>query len=78
MSAEVPFFGSFTGGLVLLFKIGFITFATVYFIFSLIIIRQVSLMSETVITEGGFILKAISIIHAGLALGIVVLFFWLL
>lgn len=78
MPIELPLFGTLTGGLVLFFKIGFIVLAILYFIFSLIVIRQVALMSQTVITEGGFVLRAISIIHAGLALGVVVFFIWML
>lgn len=66
------------GGTELLFKALFVIFAMLYFVFSLIVIRQVSLMTETVITEGGPLLKALSIIHAGLSLGIIVLFVGLL
>lgn len=66
-----PFLISSTIGL---FKIGFVAFAILYFIFSLIVIRQVALMTETVLTEGAPILRVLSILHAGLALGIIVLF----
>ncbi|MBI4040147.1 hypothetical protein HY389_02225 [Candidatus Daviesbacteria bacterium] len=58
----------------LIFKIGFIVFAGLYFLFSLIIIRQVYLMTETLITEVSHFIRAFSIIHAGLALGILILF----
>ncbi|MBI2021902.1 hypothetical protein HYS93_03420 [Candidatus Daviesbacteria bacterium] len=61
-----------------IFKIGFIIFSILYFIFSLVIIRQVSLMAETVMTEGGPILRALSIFHAGLALGLIILLIGLL
>lgn len=56
------------------FEIGFLVFGVVYFIFTLIILRQVNLMTETVRTEGGGLLKAIAILYAGLALGVIVLF----
>lgn len=59
-------------------KGGIILFATVYFIFSLVVVRQVSLMTETLITEVSPFIKAFSIIHAGLALGIIILFIGLL
>lgn len=75
MLAENNFFSTFViSGTIGLFKIGFITFAVLYFVFSLIVIRQVTLMTQTVITEGAPLLRVLSILHAGLALGIVVLF----
>ncbi len=61
-----------------IFKAGFILFAIAYFVFSLIVIRQVTLMTETIITEGGAILRAVSILHAGIALGVIILFIGLL
>lgn len=61
-----------------LFKIGFILFSLVYFIFSLIVIRQVNLMSQTLITEGDGVLKVAALIHALIALGVVIFFLILL
>lgn len=65
---------SLTVGAVLIFKVLFILFSILYFLFSLIVVRQVNLMTSTIVTEGGPILRAISIVHAGLALGAIVLF----
>ncbi|MBI3486481.1 hypothetical protein HY025_06135 [Candidatus Daviesbacteria bacterium] len=62
-----------TVGLVL--KIGFIAFAIIYFIFTLIVVRQVNLMTETFTTELAGFLKALSIFYALVALAIVILFF---
>jgi hypothetical protein len=45
-----------------------------YFIFSLIVVRQINLMTDTVITEVAPYLRAFAIIHAGVALGIIILF----
>ena len=59
-------------------KVGIIIMATFYFIFSLIVLRQVNLMTETIITEASGFLRALSIVHAGLALGIIILFIGLL
>lgn len=56
------------------FEIGFLIFGVLYFIFTLIVLRQVNLMTSTVRTEGGGLLKAIAILYAGLALGVIVLF----
>lgn len=42
-----------------------------YAIFSLIIIRQVDLMSKTLITTISPTLKAVAIIHAGVAIGLI-------
>lgn len=61
-------------GFVLTLKVGFIAVAVLYFIFSLVVIRQVNLMSETVITKTAPILKILAILHALLALGVVVFF----
>lgn len=55
-------------------KLGFIGISVVYFIFSLVVIRQVNLMSETVITETAGFLKIVAILHALLALLIIVFF----
>ena len=44
-----------------------------YAIFALMIVRQVDLMSKTLITEVSPILKAFSIVHAGFAVGLIVL-----
>lgn len=45
-----------------------------YFIFSLIVVRQINLMTDTLITEVAPFLRAFAIIHAGVALGIIILF----
>jgi hypothetical protein len=64
-----------TGGIVnFLFKIGIVTLAIFYFLFSLVVIRQVRIMTNTVITEAGPLLRAFSILHAGAALIIVIFF----
>lgn len=44
-----------------------------YAIFSLIIIRQVDLMSKTLISDVSSVVKAFAIIHAGFALGLIAL-----
>ena len=44
-----------------------------YAIFALMIVRQVDLMSKTVITKVSPILKAFSIVHAGFAIGLIIL-----
>ena len=64
----------FSGIITSAFEIGFIAFGVVYFIFTLILLRQVNLMTSTIKTEGGGLLKAIAILYAGLALGVIVLF----
>lgn len=55
------------------FEFGFLAFAILYFIFTLIVLRQVNLMTSTIKTEGGGILKALAILYCGLSLGVVVL-----
>ena len=56
------------------FKLGFILFALIYFLFSLIVVGQVRLMTQTVKTEAGPLLRFFSVLFAGIALGLVVLF----
>lgn len=49
-----------------------------YAIFALIIVRQVNLMSKTLITPVSPVVSGIAVIHAGLSIGIIVLAFGLL
>lgn len=56
------------------FKAGFIIFTVLYFIFTLIVLRQINLMTQTIITEGGPILRILGIVYAVLAL-LVLLYF---
>lgn len=44
-----------------------------YAIFALIVVRQVDLMSKTLITGMSPVVKALAIIHAGVAIGLIVL-----
>lgn len=44
-----------------------------YAIFALLIIRQVGLMSETLITPVSPVVRAAAIIHAGFAIGLIIL-----
>jgi len=49
-----------------------------YTIFALVIVRQVDLMSKTLITNVSPIVKGISILHLGFAIGLFVLVFGIL
>lgn len=49
-----------------------------YAIFALLVVRQVELMSNTLITRVSPILKALSILHAGFAIGLIILAWGLL
>ena len=49
-----------------------------YAIFSLIIIRQVDLMSKTLITSAGGLVRSFALVHAVFALGLIVLAWWIL
>lgn len=62
----------------LLFKFGFIAFAIAYFIFSLIIIRQVFSLTNLVRTDTGFLIRLLALLHGLIALGVIVLFIYLL
>lgn len=60
--------------LLTLIRAGILSLAVAYFFFSLIVVRQVNMMTETVITEAGSVLRALAILHAGVALGAIILF----
>ena len=53
-------------------------FLAFYAIFTLLVVRQVDLMSKTLITKVSPVLKAFSILHAGFAIGLIVLAWGLL
>ncbi|MBI2020610.1 hypothetical protein HYS94_04280 [Candidatus Daviesbacteria bacterium] len=55
------------------FKIGILLILIFYAIFALMIVRQVDLMGKTLITPVSPILRAFAIVHAGVAIGLVVL-----
>ena len=55
-------------------KGGVVLMSGLCFMFSLVVVRQVNLMTETLITEVAPYLRALAIIHVGFALGIIVLF----
>lgn len=59
---------------VLIFAKGAILLILIFYaIFALLIVRQVDLMNKTLITQVSPILKAFSIIHAGFAIGLILL-----
>lgn len=74
MPQDLSFFPAVAEGLSLFIKIGFIVLASLYFLFSLIVVRQVKLMTQTLVTAVSPILKTLSIIHAVLALGLIIFF----
>ncbi len=49
-----------------------------YAIFALVIVRQVDLMNKTLTTNLASVIKAIAIIHAGFAIGFIILAFGML
>lgn len=49
-----------------------------YAIFALMVVRQVDLMSKTLITGVSPVVKIFSIFHAALAIGLIVLAWWIL
>ncbi len=61
-------------GILFVFKIIFVFLTALYFIFSLIIVRQVKLMTETLITEVSPVLRVFTILHAVAALGLIIFF----
>lgn len=60
------------------FKAGLIVFTIIYFLFTLIVLRQVKLLSETVLTQTAPGLKFLSLFYSVVSLAIIVLFIWIL
>ena len=60
-----------------LLQIILLVISVLYFIFTVIVIRQVRLMTETVITDVAPALRALSIFYGLISLGVVILFVWL-
>lgn len=58
-----------------LLKVFILVFLAFYIIFALLVVKQVDLMSKTVITLASPIIKAFSILHAGFAIGLIILEF---
>ncbi|MBI2338237.1 hypothetical protein HYU95_03585 [Candidatus Daviesbacteria bacterium] len=64
----------FDSGVTLIFlKVAILIILVFYAIFALIIVRQVDLMSKTLISSVSPVVKAISILHAGFAIGLIIL-----
>lgn len=64
----------FNSGIRLIFLKGVILIILAFYaIFALMVVRQVDLMSKALITKVSPILKAFSIIHAGTAIGLIIL-----
>ncbi len=59
-------------------RVGILLILFFYAIFALIIVRQVDLMGETLMTPVSPIVKAVAIIHCGVAIGLIVLVFGIL
>lgn len=57
----------------LILKIAILVIFIFYAIFALLIVRQVDLMGKTLITPVSPLVKAIAIIHAGFAIGSIIL-----
>ena len=56
-------------------KFGILIILVIYSIFALLIVKQVDNMSKTLRTPISPLVRAISIIHAGVAVGLIVLMF---
>ncbi len=71
---EVDLVNIFNHDLVLTFGKGVILLILIFYaIFSLLIVRQVDLMSKTLITNVAPIVKTFALVHAGFAIGLIFL-----
>lgn len=58
-------------------RTGLVILASLYFIFSLVVLRQINLMTEILATAVSPVLRLLGILHSGLALGIIIIFMML-
>ena len=66
-------------GFVLIFsKAAILIILVFYAIFSLMIVRQVNLMNHTLVTKVAPVIRAVAILHAGFAIGFIILAFGIL
>lgn len=65
-------------GILFIIKVSLLTLSVLYFIFTLIVVRQVNMMTETLITEVAPVIQAFAILNAGIGLGVIILFIGLL
>lgn len=59
-------------GLWVVTRVSLVTFTALYFVFSLIVARQVSFMTDSLRTAFSGYLRFSAILHAGISLGVVV------
>lgn len=62
-------------GISFIFRGLFFILAILYFLFTLIVLRQIFLMTETLITEVAPALKLFGVIYCSIALAVVIIFF---
>lgn len=65
-------------GFLILLKVGIIIVLFLYLIFAGIILRQVMVMTEVVVTDGAPIARFLAVLHLGVALGVSLLILGLL
>lgn len=69
----------FDSELILIFVKGAILLLLIFYsVFALLIIRQVDLMSRTLISGVSSIIKMLALFHAGFAIGLIFLTWWIL
>lgn len=66
------------GSLFPLVRVAVVVIMLFYSLYALLIIRQVNLMEETLSTPQSGIIKALSILHAGFAIGFTILVYGIL
>lgn len=59
-------------------KAAILIILSLYAIFALMVVRQVDLMSKTLITGVSPVVKVVSVIHAMVTIGLIVLAWWIL
>lgn len=64
--------------LIVFSKVAVLIILIFYAIFALMIVRQVTLMNQTLTTKLAPVIKAVAIVHAGFAIGFIILAFALL
>lgn len=73
MPTATPFNFFESEAVLVFFKTAVLIILAFYAIFALMVVRQVDLMSKTLITKVSPMLKAFSILHAGVVIGLIIL-----
>jgi len=56
------------------FKTFFVLGAILYFVFAILVMRQIKVMRHTLVTKASPLIKTLGILHFGISLGVLIIF----